>query len=213
MTAQLRIARHVTPSGYINSNGGREHVVVAALAFGGLLPQGYVVHHINENKSDNRPANLVICEDQRLHFILHTLPGMIDDCIWLGPIGRSVRLFKTFWPSGMSFCIRCRRSKMLKFFQRSSKYRSGVRGECSSCRGIQNRETRRIYRERHPRLPATPIPRPGEKNPAAKLTAREVIAIRKAYIGGERQVALAIRYGVSQSEISLIVLRKHWKHI
>jgi DNA-directed RNA polymerase sigma subunit (sigma70/sigma32) len=29
------------------------------------------VHHVNGDRSDNRPANLVICEDQSYHQLLH----------------------------------------------------------------------------------------------------------------------------------------------
>ncbi|HEY8210250.1 MAG TPA: HNH endonuclease signature motif containing protein [Myxococcaceae bacterium] len=40
---------------------GREHYVhirVMEKKLGGSIPEGQVVHHINGNKSDNRPANL-----------------------------------------------------------------------------------------------------------------------------------------------------------
>jgi hypothetical protein len=38
---------------------------------GGPLPTGTVVHHLNENRSDNRPGNLVICQDDTYHKLLH----------------------------------------------------------------------------------------------------------------------------------------------
>ncbi len=54
---------------------------------------------------------------------------------------------------------------------------------------------------------------PGSENPAAKLTEKSVIQIRKIYATGARQVDLANRYGVSQRAISLIVRREKWCHV
>ena len=55
-----------------NSKGCiREHVVVAEKMFGGLLPDSYEVHHLDENKSNNNPNNLMICPTRKYHMILH----------------------------------------------------------------------------------------------------------------------------------------------
>lgn len=48
-----------------------EHVAVAELALGRRLPDGAVVHHVNGDKGDNRPSNLVVCQDQTYHQLLH----------------------------------------------------------------------------------------------------------------------------------------------
>jgi len=54
----------------------------------------------------------------------------------------------------------------------------------------------------------------GIKNALAKLSDDEVMKIRDSYaIGGVSQKALADRFGVCQSLVSLIVLRKVWAHI
>lgn len=48
-----------------------EHVLIAETILGKLLPKGAVIHHVNQNKADNRPANLVICENDQYHRLLH----------------------------------------------------------------------------------------------------------------------------------------------
>ncbi len=44
---------------------------VAAKALGKPLPAGCEVHHINQDAKDNRPQNLVICQDKAYHHFLH----------------------------------------------------------------------------------------------------------------------------------------------
>lgn len=54
----------------------------------------------------------------------------------------------------------------------------------------------------------------GARNPAAKLTEGQVLALRAEYAGGGiSQRALAARYGVSPALVSYIVTRKWWAHI
>lgn len=47
------------------------HTVVAEKALRKPLPPKAVIHHVNEIKSDNRPANLVICPNHAYHSLLH----------------------------------------------------------------------------------------------------------------------------------------------
>ncbi len=58
-----------------------------------------------------------------------------------------------------------------------------------------------------------PTSRPGESNPAVKLTAELVTQIRLRKAAGESQVRLAEEFGVSTANVSLIVNRKLWDHI
>ena len=48
-----------------------EHIVVAEKILGKSLPPKAVIHHINENCQDNRPGNLVICQNRAYHLFLH----------------------------------------------------------------------------------------------------------------------------------------------
>ena|SRR5208282_1011028 len=46
------------------------HTLIAEKVLGHKLPKGVVVHHVNEDPSDNRNENLVICT-QRYHMLIH----------------------------------------------------------------------------------------------------------------------------------------------
>lgn len=48
-----------------------EHHIIAERALGRPLPRGAQVHHFDENKRNNANANLVICQDNAYHKLLH----------------------------------------------------------------------------------------------------------------------------------------------
>lgn len=48
-----------------------EHIIVAERVIGHLLPVGVTVHHVNEDKTDNRPGNLAVLQSQSEHVALH----------------------------------------------------------------------------------------------------------------------------------------------
>lgn len=48
-----------------------EHVAVVVRALGKPLRRSVKVHHVNENRGDNRPSNLVACDSQAYHVLLH----------------------------------------------------------------------------------------------------------------------------------------------
>lgn len=54
----------------------------------------------------------------------------------------------------------------------------------------------------------------GERNAAARLGPEQVKALRKEYrAGGVSQVSLGRKYGISQSQVSVIVRCESWRHI
>ena len=53
----------------------------------------------------------------------------------------------------------------------------------------------------------------GEKNGNAKLTADQVLDIRREYSAGTRITTLARQYGVTMTHVGYIVHRRAWKHL
>src|SRR5882672_9312237 len=70
----------VTSHGYVWLSGKFEHVRIAESALGKLLPEKAVVHHIDGNRKNNNPNNLVVCPDQEYHFLLHKRQEALEGC-------------------------------------------------------------------------------------------------------------------------------------
>jgi len=66
--AQRRIPDHpeADSPGYVY-----EHRLFAEAALGKPIPAGAVVHHVNGDGADSRPGNLVLCNDNSYHRLLH----------------------------------------------------------------------------------------------------------------------------------------------
>mgnify|MGYP003042582878 CR=1 FL=1 len=57
-----------------------DHVRIAESALGRPLPKGAVVHHADEDRSNNRNDNLVICPDRKYHNFLHMRIDAMKAC-------------------------------------------------------------------------------------------------------------------------------------
>lgn len=86
-----RGGKYLTTTGYIlalnhdhpraNKKGYvRETILIAEKALGKFLPELAEIHHINGIRNDNRPENLVICQDQSYHKLLHLRERAIKVC-------------------------------------------------------------------------------------------------------------------------------------
>lgn len=69
----------VDERGYRRNGHKREHVLLAEKALGKKLPSGVVTHHFDGDKSNNS-CNLVICQNQAYHFLLHSRQTAAEAC-------------------------------------------------------------------------------------------------------------------------------------
>lgn len=80
-----------------------QHILIFEKVLGKPLPIAIVSHHVNEIKSDNRNNNLVICQDQTYHFLLHKRTKALKVC---GDANADYCRFCKKWETGMDKDIR-----------------------------------------------------------------------------------------------------------
>jgi len=57
-----------------------QHLLIAEKVVGKLLPFPIVIHHVNGIGTDNRPENLVICENTGYHTLIHARQRALESC-------------------------------------------------------------------------------------------------------------------------------------
>lgn len=56
---------------YVKGKYKKKHRLIVEKALGKQLAASAIIHHLNGNKADNRPCNLVVCPDEAYHNLLH----------------------------------------------------------------------------------------------------------------------------------------------
>jgi len=112
-----------------NTHRTRPHVHVMEKILGVRLPQGAVVHHINGNRIDNRPENLLLCKNQSEHIKIHA----------------ATRIKKAGGnPEKDKICSRCKQVKPKTDFH-IAKRADGYRCYCKACQSSIYQERRAIH--------------------------------------------------------------------
>lgn len=103
--------------GYARSGGRYRHREVAERLLGRALPATAEIHHVDHDKKNNAPSNLVVCQDRAYHQLLHRRERALRVCgdataIKCGYCRRYDRRENLYFhePTGRGFHVACRRA-------------------------------------------------------------------------------------------------------
>jgi hypothetical protein len=95
-----------------------EHIIIAEAALGRYLPEPAQVHHFDEDTQNNTNRNLVICEDQSYHQLLHVRTRILR-------AGGN--------PNTDAICKGCGPRPITAFNKQATNRSTGVQGVCRDC--------------------------------------------------------------------------------
>lgn len=104
----------------------KKHVLIAELAFGGPLPNGVEIHHLDNDGGNNANTNLVICQDRAYHFLLHKRQNILAVG---GDPNTQLRCYTCNKPKPFAefdktksgdYCRECTRARILKWHRRKA---------------------------------------------------------------------------------------------
>ena len=79
-TGAVRISSPKHHRAHVHTGYVFEHILIAEKALGKQLPPKAVVHHIAGNPGNNANDNLVVCQDDSYHFLLHARARAKESC-------------------------------------------------------------------------------------------------------------------------------------
>lgn len=102
-----------------------EHILIAERALGRLLESVHPVHHHDENRANNANTNLVICEDEAYHHLLHA----------------RMRILKAGGnPDADRICCTCKAVKPHASFAMNKNAANGRDYRCRACCALSRRK-------------------------------------------------------------------------
>ncbi len=110
---------------------GKRHVLIAERALGHSLPRGAVVHHVDWNSRNNSNNNLVICENDAYHYMLHARQRVLND-------GGD--------PNTQKLCGLCKRLMPHSDFQKCKSSGDGLQRKCKACAVELTRQWRLLHK-------------------------------------------------------------------
>jgi len=109
----------------------QEHRLVMQLHLGRELTKEEIIHHIDNDKSNNELDNLMLFPTKSAHTKYHYEQG--DLKLIAGDNKRTLI-------NGKLLCIRCKKLKSVNEFPRDKSYDLGVRSTCSYCYNLNRRK-------------------------------------------------------------------------